>query len=82
MTETILDGKELGEISSYRNCKRLCQLIPSKPTYLGFADVCVEGDHCLFPHLKQDLTVSLLKMNCETAPNTIICLFTYLLLNR
>lgn len=31
--------------------------------YLGFADVSVD-DHCLFPHLKQDLSGSLLKMNC------------------
>lgn len=49
--------------------------------YLGFADVSVEDDHCLFLHPKQDLTGSLLKMNCEKAPNIIICLFIYILLN-
>lgn len=46
-------------------------------TYLGFADVCVEDDHCLFLRLKQDLTGSLFKMNCEVSKHYYLFIYLF-----
>jgi len=49
---------------------------------MHFADVCVEGGgHRQICHPNYSLTGSLLRMNPETAPDIIICLFAYFLLN-